>query len=162
MRCTPRGGSGALIAVRILAGQVAPSASSVAFFLSLASSAYLAHFNAPLMYAETRPDRHGSRLAPFRAAAAIAFSAAAALFISIGGAGFATFGEAVQALVINNYAAADPLAAIARCGSLPPLECVSARAQECSLPTSPTRVNNSSTPLPFFSALHPLSDAASS
>jgi len=95
---------------------VAPSASSVAFFLSLASSAYLAHFNAPLMYAETRPDRHGSRLAPFRAAAAIAFSAAAALFISIGGAGFATFGEAVQALVINNYAAADPLAAIARCG----------------------------------------------
>ncbi|EOD13945.1 hypothetical protein EMIHUDRAFT_459483 [Emiliania huxleyi CCMP1516] len=96
---------------------VAPSASSVAFFLSLASSAYLAHFNAPLMYAETRPDRHGSRLAPFRAAAAIAFSAAAALFISIGGAGFATFGEAVQALVINNYAAADPLAAIARVGS---------------------------------------------
>jgi len=88
----------------------------VAFFLSLASSAYLAHFNAPLMYAETRPDRDGSRLAPFRAAAAIAFSAAAALFISIGGAGFATFGEAVQALVINNYAAADPLAAIARCG----------------------------------------------
>ena len=83
----------------------------MAFFLSLASSAYLAHFNAPLMYAETRPDRDGSRLAPFRAAAAIAFSAAAALFISIGGAGFATFGEAVQALVINNYAAADPLAA---------------------------------------------------
>lgn len=38
------------------------------------------------------------------------------LFLCIGGAGFATFGESSQPLITNNYAHADPLAALARLG----------------------------------------------
>ena len=38
------------------------------------------------------------------------------LFLCIGGAGFATFGEVSQPLITNNYAHADPLAALARLG----------------------------------------------
>ena len=68
----------------------------------------MAHFSAPLLYAEARPDTlTGSKLVPYRRAALRSFLFSAGLFLCIGGAGFATFGEAVQPLVINNYAATD-------------------------------------------------------
>ena len=68
----------------------------------------MAHFSAPLLYAEARADAlSGSKLAPYRRAALRSFVFSCGLFLCIGGAGFATFGEAVQPLVINNYAASD-------------------------------------------------------
>ena len=95
-----------------------PSAYSLAFFLSLTSNAYLAHQNAPLLYLENAADADGGKYAPFQRATLLAFAFSCALFLCIGGAGFATFGEASQPLIINNYAASDPLAAFARLGML--------------------------------------------
>ena len=95
-----------------------PSAYSLAFLLSLTSNAYLAHQNAPLLYLESAADADGGKYAPFQRATLLAFAFSCALFLCIGGAGFATFGEASQPLIINNYAASDPLAAFARLGML--------------------------------------------
>ena len=172
-----------------------PSVGSVCFFVSLLSSAFVAHYNAPAVYSElaaapaasnggatpsateaaaaqasrlsflgrlrlaqraeavndnfrsfieaTRlglsrraaatprmPSDSGLRIADgvledelaarqltsFRRVAAQAFGISALLFALIAGAGFATFGDASQALILANYAASDPCGAVARAG----------------------------------------------
>ena len=97
VRWTPAFSTGAArIATRL------PSSYALAFYLSLLSQAYLAHQNAPLLLLESTADPGGGTFPPFRRATLLAFVASCALFLAIGGAGFATFGEASQALVINN------------------------------------------------------------
>ena len=49
---------------------------------------------------------------------ASAFAVSSLLFLLVGGAGFATFGDASDALILNNYASTDPLAGVARLGVL--------------------------------------------
>ena len=104
-----------------------PSAGGTAFFLSLLSNAYLAHYNAPSVYAslgggdgggaagsDGAPD--ASQLDRFYSVVGAAFAASGALFLAITAAGFSTFGVASQPMILNNYASADPLAITARVG----------------------------------------------
>ena len=57
-------------------------------------------------------------LASFRRVVFAGFAISSALFLMISYAGFATFGDASQPIILNNYAARDPLAEIARVGIL--------------------------------------------
>ena len=103
-----------------------PSAGGVAFFLSLLSNAYLAHYNAPSVYASLGGGDGGgaagsdapdaSQLDRFYSVVGAAFAASGALFLAITAAGFSTFGVASQPMILNNYASADPLAITARVG----------------------------------------------
>ena len=104
-----------------------PSAGGTAFFLSLLSNAYLAHYNAPSVYASLGGGDGGgaagsdgandaSQLDRFYSVVGAAFAASGALFLAITAAGFSTFGVASQPMILNNYASADPLAITARVG----------------------------------------------
>ena len=57
-------------------------------------------------------------LAPFRRVVTSAFGLSSALFLLVAWCGFATFGDASDALILNNYAPSDPLAEVARFGIL--------------------------------------------
>ena len=57
-------------------------------------------------------------LAPFRRVVTGAFGISCALFLLVAWCGFATFGDASDALILNNYASDDPLAECARFGIL--------------------------------------------
>ena len=101
-----------------------PSAGGTAFFLSLLSNAYLAHYNAPSVYASLGGGDGGAagsdgapdQLDRFYSVVGAAFAASGALFLAITAAGFSTFGVASQPMILNNYASADPLAITARVG----------------------------------------------
>jgi len=85
--------------------------------LSMLSSAFLAHYNAPKFYDELAPPEDGSSKLPrFNLVCAAAFGAAALLMGSIMAGGYLTFGAASQGLILNNYATSDPLAFLARLG----------------------------------------------
>ena len=57
-----------------------------------------------------------TQLSSFRRVVVWSYAISGVLFLVIAGAGFATFGDASQPLILNNYASADPLAAVARLG----------------------------------------------
>ena len=57
-------------------------------------------------------------VAPFRRVVASAFVGSFALFLLVAWSGFATFGDAADSLILNNYASGDPLAQLARIGVL--------------------------------------------
>mmetsp|Transcript_7942 Transcript_7942/g.20767 ORF Transcript_7942/g.20767 Transcript_7942/m.20767 type:complete len:328 (-) Transcript_7942:2122-3105(-) len=57
-------------------------------------------------------------LAPFRKVVVTAFGLSSALFLLVALCGFATFGDAADPLILNNYASSDPLAEVARIGVL--------------------------------------------
>ena len=57
-------------------------------------------------------------VAPFRRVVASAFAGSFVLFLLVAWSGFATFGDASDSLILNNYASADPLAQVARIGVL--------------------------------------------
>ena len=65
---------------------------------------------------ETAGEDEEAALASFVRTARAAYLISAALFVTIAAAGFGTFGDASQALILNNYASSDPLAAVARAG----------------------------------------------
>ena len=101
-----------------------PTAGSLGFFVSLLSNAYLAHYNAPILFAEIQPGSESeggggnisSKLDAFRVVVLTGFVASGALFVAITATSFATFGSVSQPIILNNYASADVLAALARCG----------------------------------------------
>ena len=84
--------------------------------LSMLSSAFLAHYNAPKQYEELAPPKTGSKLARFNIVVGAGFGFAALLMGAIMAGGYLTFGAASQGLILNNYATADPLALVARLG----------------------------------------------
>jgi len=85
--------------------------------LSMLSSAFLAHYNAPKFYDELEAPPDGkSKLGRFNLVVGAAFGAAALLMGSIMAGGYLTFGSAAQGLILNNYATSDPLAFVARLG----------------------------------------------
>jgi len=85
--------------------------------LSMLSSAFLAHYNAPKFYDELAPPEDGSSKLPrFNLVCGAAFGAAALLMGSIMAGGYLTFGASSQGLILNNYATSDPLAFLARLG----------------------------------------------
>jgi sodium-coupled neutral amino acid transporter 11 len=104
---------------RFLAASAArPLLNPSAFVLvSMLSTAFLAHYNAPKYFNELAVPTDGStKQQAFTRVCAQAFGLAALLMGSIMAGGYLTFGGASQGLILNNYATADPLAGLARLG----------------------------------------------
>ena len=104
---------------RFLAASAArPLLNPSAFVLvSMLSTAFLAHYNAPKYFNELAVPTDGStKQQAFTRVCAQAFGLAALLMGSIMAGGYLTFGGASQGLILNNYATSDPLAFIARLG----------------------------------------------
>lgn len=78
--------------------------------LSMLSTSYIAHYNAPKFYTELKNPTMGR----FNQVVGGAFGAAVAFFILMMCTGFMTFGGATQGFVLNNYASKDILAIMAR------------------------------------------------
>lgn len=70
----------------------------------------MAHYNAPRMYRELE----GANRERFNVVTMLGFSCAAVLYALLGCFGFLTFGTASKGLILNNYAATDKLATLAR------------------------------------------------
>ena len=104
---------------RFLAASAArPLLNPSAFVLvSMLSTAFLAHYNAPKYFNELAVPTDGStKQQAFTRVCAQAFGLAALLMGSIMAGGYLTFGGASQGLILNNYATSDPLAGLARLG----------------------------------------------
>eukprot|EP00928_Gymnodinium_smaydae_P030702 TRINITY_DN22756_c0_g1_i1.p1 TRINITY_DN22756_c0_g1~~TRINITY_DN22756_c0_g1_i1.p1 ORF type:complete len:561 (+),score=127.12 TRINITY_DN22756_c0_g1_i1:80-1762(+) len=82
--------------------------------LSILATAFLAHYNAPLFYEQLAPDANGDKAGRFLAVSLLGFGAAAVIFSVVMVGGFLTFGKSSLGLILNNYAATDPLASLAR------------------------------------------------
>eukprot|EP01036_Dinobryon_divergens_P030819 gene30819-40121_t len=78
--------------------------------LSMISTAYVAHYNAPKFLAELR-DPSMSR---FNSVVAAAFGFAVLVYLSVMTIGFLSFGGHATGFVLNNYASSDSLATVAR------------------------------------------------
>lgn len=95
---------------------------SIFVLLSMLSTTFMAHYNAPKFFNELSPAEGGAKsggsegkLGRFNTAAFSAFGLAGVLCATIMTAGFLTFGASANGLILNNYATSDPLAFIARC-----------------------------------------------
>lgn len=89
--------------------------------ISILSTAFLVHFNAPQFYTELQPARPGltgkektDKLQRFKLVSLLGFGMAALQYALVMVFGFLTFGSATQGNVLLNYAASDPLATFAR------------------------------------------------
>jgi len=89
--------------------------------VSVLSVAYLAHFNAPQMYAELKgplrgndADASAAKLRRFAGVTALGFTLAIVLNALVMCSGFLTFGTAAQGNILNSYAAQDSGAIAAR------------------------------------------------
>lgn len=78
--------------------------------LSMLSTSYIAHYNAPQFYNELKD----TSMPRFNKVVTGAFAISIALFIFMMGTGFLTFGSATAGFVLNNYAGSDTLITFAR------------------------------------------------
>jgi amino acid permease len=78
--------------------------------VSMLSTAYMAHYNAPKFYWELRDNTP----ARYRAVVAVSFGIAIALFVSVASFGFATFGTNCAGLVLRNYSTRDGVMSLSR------------------------------------------------
>ena len=84
---------------------------AAAFILvSMLSTAYIAHYNAPRFYTNLK-DRSVKK---FNVLTAAGFGASIAIMGTMMAMGFLTFGAASSGFVLNNYASGDALATVAR------------------------------------------------
>lgn len=86
----------------------------IAVLLSILSTAFLAHYNAPLFYEQLAPGADGKKDKRFLLVSVLGFSGAALFFGMVMGGGFLTFGKASMGLILNNYAVTDVWASVAR------------------------------------------------
>lgn len=84
--------------------------------LCILSTAFVAHYNAPAFYESLDAGPNGADGKPgrFFLASVLGFSASAAIFGIVLAGGFMTFGTNSMGLILNNYAATDILAVLAR------------------------------------------------
>ena len=83
-----------------------------AIFISMLSTAYMAHYNAPKFYWELR-DNH--TLSRFQCVVTWSFVGAVGLMLAVMAGGFGTFGAASSSMILNNYAVErDGLMSLAR------------------------------------------------
>lgn len=85
-----------------------------AVLLAILATAFLAHYNAPNFFEQLAPDSNGNKEGRFFIMSVMGFSAAALIFCMVMCGGFLTFGKASLGLILNNYAATDGLAILAR------------------------------------------------
>lgn len=78
--------------------------------ISMLSTSYIAHYNAPSFYNELKD----TSMPRFNKVIGLAFGASIATFVIMMNLGFLTFGGATAGYVLNNYASADGLASLAR------------------------------------------------
>ena len=83
---------------------------SIFVLLSMLSTSYIAHYNAPKFYNELKD----KSLPRFNTVVNLAFGVSIALFVFMMGTGFLTFGGTSAGFVLNNYAGADRLISLAR------------------------------------------------
>jgi len=82
--------------------------------LSILSTAYLAHYNAPVYYEQLDPGPKGNRDARFNLVSVLGFAIAGLTMSLVMAGGFLTFGKSCSGLILNNYASSDWLAELAR------------------------------------------------
>lgn len=78
--------------------------------VSMASTAFIAHYNAPKFYGELKEPS----VAKFNAVVGLAFGGSIALMVAVMVFGFLTFGANAQGFILGNYALGDNLALAAR------------------------------------------------
>jgi len=78
--------------------------------VSMLSTAYIAHYNAPNFYSELR----NNTMRRFNAVALTGFTSAICLTLWVISTGFLTFGGNANGYILNNYSGMDKLASIAR------------------------------------------------
>lgn len=78
--------------------------------VSMLSTSYIAHYNAPKFYSELKD----TDMKKFNKVVVASFSAAIAVFVLMMNLGYLTFGGVTSGFVLNNYANADALATFAR------------------------------------------------
>jgi len=78
--------------------------------LSMLSTSYIAHYNAPKFYAELKD----TSMPRFNKVIGLAFGISIATFVFMMGTGFLTFGGVTSGFVLNNYSGSDSLATFAR------------------------------------------------
>lgn len=81
---------------------------------SILATAFLAHYNAPLFYKQLAPGLDGKKEGRFALVSVLGFGAAGTIFALVMAGGFLTFGANCLGLILNNYAATDRLAVLAR------------------------------------------------
>lgn len=81
---------------------------------SMLSTSYMAHFNAPRLYTELRTPKSGTKLQRFGLVVFVGFMCTVVLHALVMGFGFLTFGSAAQGNILDNYAASDIFAAVAK------------------------------------------------
>jgi len=83
--------------------------------LSILATAFLAHYNAPLFLEQLAPDpKTGKKDRRFVMVSVMGFCLAGLIFSLVMVGGFLTFGSSCMGLILNNYAATDSLALLAR------------------------------------------------
>jgi len=86
----------------------------VTVVLSILSTAYLAHYNAPMFYEQLAPDPEGGKDRRFVIVSVLGFAIAGLIFSVVMAGGFLTFGVASKGLILNSYAVTDGWATFAR------------------------------------------------
>ena len=97
---------------RVTTAAAASSSSSHAIFvlISMLSTAFVAHYNAPKFWAELK-NKTAQR---YHTVIASAFGFAAAMYLSVMWTGFLTFGGHSTGFILNNYSGKDAFATVAR------------------------------------------------
>jgi amino acid permease len=83
-------------------------------FVSMLSTAYLAHYNSPIFYQQLAPGPDGEKKRRFEKVCVSSFLGAVCFFATVMVTGFLTFGSSCHGLILNQYSAADKLAFLAR------------------------------------------------
>ena len=78
--------------------------------ISMLSTAYMAHFNAPKFYKELK----NNTIPRYNTVVGTSFALSIAIFISLTAMGFLTFGSASSGLILSNYSVADRLMGLSR------------------------------------------------
>jgi amino acid permease len=91
-------------------GASAALSPNVFILVSMLSTAYMAHFNAPKFYTELKDNT----IDRFNTVVSSSFGISIALFAVIASLGFLTFGSAANGLILNNYANSDGLMGLSR------------------------------------------------
>jgi amino acid permease len=80
--------------------------------VSILSTGFVAHYNAPRYYFELKDHTTGR----FNIVVNVSFILAALIYVAVSSVGFLTFGENSKGFVLDNYSYRDPLVSIARGG----------------------------------------------
>lgn len=79
-------------------------------FISMLSTAFMAHYNAPKFYHELR----NKTLPRYYTVVSTSFGISMLIFVAVASLGFLTFGESAKGLVLHNYATQDRLMSVSR------------------------------------------------